>query len=244
MGIPFLGVYGACSTCTESLLVLSAMLDTSKNMRYGAAVTTSHNSAAERQFRTPIEYGGQRPLTSTWTATAGGAFILERGGDGPTVTELMPGKVIDGGTADGTNMGGSMSFAAAETILSYFEESGESLSSFDYIITGDLGKVGSDILKDILARELPSSERLHVDCGMLLYDLGSQDAHSGASGCGTSAAVMASHFLPLMLEGAVRDVLLLSTGALMNPGTLLQGQNIAGIAPLIRIKMKGSASAV
>ena len=234
--VPFLGVYGACSTCTESLLVLAAMLDTAKNMHYGAAVTTSHNAAAERQFRTPLEYGGQRPLTATWTSTAGGAFILERGGTGPRITEIMAGKIVDGATSDGANMGGAMSFAAADTILSYFEESGESLSSLDYIITGDLGKVGSDILKDILARELPSSERLHVDCGMLLYDMGIQDAHSGASGCGTSAATLASHFLPLMLEGRIRDVLFLSTGALMNPQTLLQGQSIAGIAPLIRIK--------
>ena len=234
--IPFLGVYGACSTCTESLLILTSMLDSAENSAYGAAVTTSHNSAAERQFRTPIEYGGQRPLTAQWTSTAAGAFVLERGAEvGPFITEYMVGRIVDGATADGSNMGGAMSFAAADTIISYFKESGERVSNFDYIVTGDLGKVGSDIVKEILSRELPTAERLHIDCGMLLYDLTKQDAHSGASGCGTSAAVLSNHFLKLFKNGDIRNILFLSTGALMNPQSLLQGQNIAGIAPLIRI---------
>ncbi len=235
-GIPFLGVYGACSTCTESLLVLSAVMNCSEDIKYGAAVTTSHNSAAERQFRTPIEYGGQRPPSAQWTSTAGGAFILGHADACPKITEIMVGKTVDGGTLDGSNMGGAMSFAAADTILSYFEESGDRLTDFDYIITGDLGKVGSDILREILAKELPGSERLHTDCGLLLYDMKLQDAHSGASGCGTSASVLACHFLPLLREGRLRRILLLSTGAMMSPSSLLQNQNIAGIAPLIRIE--------
>ncbi|MBQ8529270.1 MAG: stage V sporulation protein AD [Clostridia bacterium] len=238
-GIPFLGVYGACSTCTESLLILSSVMENSPDMTYGAAVTTSHNSAAERQFRTPIEYGGQRAPSAQWTSTAAGAFILGRDEGKPSVTEFMVGKMVDGGTADGSNMGGAMSFAAADTILSYFDESGESPSDFDYIVTGDLGKVGSDILKEILARELPGCERFHLDCGLLLYDSERQDIHSGASGCGTSASVLASHLLPLMETGQINRILLLSTGALMSPSSLLQGQNITGIAPLIRIENKG-----
>ena len=241
-GIPFLGVYGACSTCTESLLILSSVMENAPFMKYGAAVTTSHNSAAERQFRTPIEYGGQRSPSAQWTSTAAGAFILGRDRSSPMITEFMVGKMVDGGTMDGANMGGAMSFAAADTILSYFDESGESPSDFDYIVTGDLGRVGSDILKEILSKELPGSEKFHTDCGLLLYDSEIQDAHSGASGCGTSASVLASHFLPLMRSGRLSKILFLSTGALMSPSSILQGQSITGIAPLIKIEMKKGAA--
>ncbi len=240
-GAPFLGVYGACSTCTEALLVLSAVMEINKNMSFGAAVTTSHNSAAERQFRTPIEYGGQRAPSAQWTSTAGGAFILGRDENSPRITEIMPGRIVDGGTRDGTNMGGAMSFAAADTIISYFSESGASLTDFDAIVTGDLGRIGSDILRELLAKELPGSERLHRDCGLMLYDMKETDVHSGASGCGTSAATLAAHFLPELKEGKLRRILFLSTGALMSPSSLLQKQNIAGIAPLIRIEGKGFA---
>lgn len=236
-GIPFLGVYGACSTCTESIMILSSFIDSSEEMVRGAAVTTSHNSAAERQFRTPIEYGGQRPPTAQWTSTAAGAFILEKGVGRIMITEYMSGRIVDGSTSDGSNMGGAMAFAAFDTIQSYFEESGEDICNFDCIVTGDLGKVGSDILRELLSKNIPGSERLHQDCGLLLYDLKTQDAHSGASGCGTSASVLACHFLPLIYEGKIRRMLFLSTGALMSPSSLLQGENIYGVAPLIRIEI-------
>jgi len=235
-GVPFLGVYGACSTCTEALLVLSSLMEANSDMVLGAAVTTSHNSAAERQFRTPIEYGGQRSPSAQWTSTAGGAFILGRAEGAPKITAFMAGKIIDGGTRDGSNMGAAMSFAAADTVISYFEESGEHLTDFDAIVTGDLGRVGSDILEEILSKKLPGSERLHADCGLMLYDMKKTDVHSGASGCGTSASVLAAHYLPLLRSGGLRRILFLSTGALMSPSSLLQNQNIAGIAPLIKIE--------
>ena len=167
-GIPFIGVYGACSTCTESIMTLSAFMCNNENLTFGAAVTTSHNSAAERQFRTPIEYGGQRSKTAQWTSTAAGAFILKQGEGDVEICEYMPGRIIDGATSDGSNMGGAMAFAAADTIINYFKESGESASDIDYIVTGDLGKVGSDILRELIFRELPGVERLHTDCGLLL----------------------------------------------------------------------------
>lgn len=235
-GIPFIGVYGACSTCTESLMTLASFMDSSEYMTLGAAVTTSHNSAAERQFRTPIEYGGQRAKTAQWTATAGGAFLLKRGDGEVTLTEYMAGKIVDGSTSDGANMGGAMAFAAADTIISYFKETDKRISDFDYIVTGDLGRVGSDILRDLLSREIPGAERLHTDCGLLLYDMKNQDVHSGASGCGTSASVLACHFLPMLKEGRLRRILFLSTGALMSPSSLLQGENIFGVAPLILLE--------
>ncbi len=237
-GIPFIGVYGACSTCTESIMTLCSFMESSENINVGAAVTTSHNSAAERQFRTPLEYGGQRAKSAQWTSTAAGAFILSKNQSGPKVTEFMAGRIVDGSIKDATNMGGAMVFSAFDTLYSYFEESGENPKSFDYIVTGDLGKVGSDILKELLIKEIPGAERIHTDCGLLLYDLTKQDAHSGASGCGTSASVLSSYFLPHLKEGRLERILFLSTGALMSPSSVLQGENIFGIAPLIRIESK------
>ncbi len=235
-GIPFLGVYGACSTCTESLLVLSLFL--SLHGGVGAAVTSSHNAAAERQFRSPLEYGGQRTPSAQWTSTAAGAFILSAEPQDSArvrISECMVGRMVDGGTTDGANMGAAMAFAAADSIISYFEESELSVHDFDYIVTGDLGKVGSDILCDILSEKLPSALPRHVDCGKLLYDMKKKDVHSGASGCGASACVLAAHFLPMLERGEANNILLLSTGALMSPSSVLQGNNILGIAPAIRI---------
>ena len=233
-GIPFLGVYGACSTATESLMILSSFMD-SCDMQYGAAVTSSHNSAAERQFRTPIEYGGQRAKTAQWTSTAAGAFILGRGEGDVMLTEFMPGRIIDGAISDGANMGGAMAFAAYDSISSYLSQTDGSFLDLDLIVTGDLGRVGSDILRELLSRNFPGAERRHEDCGLLLYDMENKDVHSGASGCGTSASVLACHFLPKLKSGELRQIIFLSTGALMSPQSLLQGENIFGIAPLIKL---------
>lgn len=235
-GIPFLGVYGACSTATESLMVLSAFMSCSEGKKYGAAVTSSHNSAAERQFRTPIEYGGQRAETAQWTSTAAGAFILGRGEGDIMLTEFMPGRIVDGSTSDGANMGGAMAFAAFDSISEYVDRTDENIMNVDLIVTGDLGRVGSDILRELISKKYPGLERRHTDCGLLLYDMEKQDAHSGASGCGTSASVLACHFLPMLKDGRLRRILFLSTGALMSPQSLLQGENIYGIAPLIRLE--------
>lgn len=232
--IPYLGIYGACSTCTEALLIGSALLQ-SDSFSIGAAITSSHNSAAERQFRSPLEYGGQRTGSAQWTATAAGAFILSKEGSGAAITEFMIGKTVSGETTDGSNMGGAMAFAAADTIIDYYRQSDK---NFDMIITGDLGKIGSDILREILQKEDPSLPKMHTDCGLLLYDNTIQDAHSGASGCGTSASVLAAHFLPKIKSGEIKSALFLSTGALMSPSSILQKNPIYGIAPLIKIQHK------
>ena len=242
-GAPFLGIYGACSTCTEALLILSSMLD-SGAISTGACVTTSHNAAAERQFRTPLEYGGQRSPTAQWTSTAAGSFILSSDESviqgakykNVEVADFMIGRIIDGATTDASNMGAAMSFAAADSIKRYFEETSLPLSHFDYIVTGDLGKVGGSLLRDILSSDLHGFERFHTDCGLLLYDLEKKDSHSGASGCGTSASVLSSYFLPLLEKGDIKRILFLSTGALMNPTSILQGEDIYGIAPLLKIE--------
>ncbi len=247
-GIPHIGVYGACSTCTESLLIASAMLASGAAARV-ACVTTSHNLAAERQFRSPVEYGGQRAPTAQWTATAGGAFILSnceseiekrrlalgKGMSTVCIKDFLIGRMIDGAISDGANMGAAMAFAAADSILSYFEESESVPGDFDLIVTGDLGVVGSAILKDILSERLPSAAPRHTDCGLILYDRTERDAHSGASGCGTSASVLSAHLLPMLERGELRDILFLSTGALMSQSSVLQGNTIRGVAPAIHL---------
>ncbi len=237
-GIPYIGLYSACSTCTEALLLLSVLLSYTP-LTYGATVTTSHNSAAERQFRTPIEYGAQRSPSAQWTATAGGAFILSKekhDGQSVFIDNVMIGKIVDGLSTDGQDMGASMARAAFDSVYTYFSLSGKSPKEFDRIVTGDLGKVGSSILEELLDKEIPGASNIHEDCGLLLYDSSKKNLNSGASGCGCSASVLASHFLPKLESGEYKNILFLSTGALMNPSSILQGDNILGVAPIINIK--------
>ncbi len=238
-GIPYMGLYGACSTCTEGLMSLALFLSEggqSKEPILGAAVTTSHNCAAERQFRQPIEYGGQRPPSAQWTATAAGAFVLTSGKGEVRITEVCPGKIVDGEMTDATNMGAAMAPAAADTIRTYMREKGVSASSFDAIVTGDLGAVGSSLLCELLSEDGIDIRANHIDCGLCLYDRQTQDVHSGASGCGCSASVLATKFLPAILKRELNDILFLSTGALMSTSSVQQGEHIFGIAPLIRLQ--------
>ena len=235
-GLPYLGLYGACSTCAESLLTLSAFMDCHEELKICAAVTSSHNATAERQFRTPLEYGGQRAMTAQWTATASGAFILGRGTGKVRIRDFLVGRPIDGASPDASNMGPAMAFAAADTIISYFRKSEISPSDFDLIVTGDLGVCGSSLLSELLGKEDSQLSKIHKDSALILYDMKKQDVHSGASGCGTSASVLACHFLPMLERGDIKRILFLSTGALMNSTTSLQGQNIIGIAPALRIE--------
>lgn len=236
-GVPFIGLYGACSTCTEGLMVISAMLSSSKKYERAASVTSSHNCAAERQFRAPVEYGGQRPPSSQWTATASGAFILTKKRTRARISAFMPGKATDGYIKDPTNMGAAMALGAFDSISSFFSEN--SPDEFDCIFTGDLGKIGSDILRELLIENCECGRRLasiHKDCGLLLYDLNEGDFHSGGSGCGCSASVLASHILPMVEKGEFKKILFLSTGALMSASSVFQGEHILGIAPLIQIE--------
>ena len=231
-GIPYVGLYSACSTLTEGLFLLSSMIS-KRLFTKGAVVTSSHNSAAERQFRTPIEYGAQRSPTAQWTATAAGSFILGSGGK-IKITEGMPGKIVDGLSVDGSDMGSAMARSAFDTIYTYFSLKGDS-KNVNLIVTGDLGVYGSEVLRELLEKENVFSAKKHEDCGILLYDRAKKDSHAGASGCGCSAAVLATHFLPSLESGTLSEILFLSTGALMSPSSLLQKQNILGISPLIRI---------
>lgn len=232
-GAPYIGLYSACSTCTEALLLLSTLISHTE-IKCGATVTTSHNCAAERQFRTPIEYGGQRTPTAQWTATAAGAFVLGVGGRVKIKNGII-GKIVDGLSKDASNMGAAMARAAFDTVYTYFSLSEIPARDFDYVVTGDLGSVGSEIFEELLDKEMSQLHLRHIDCGNLLYDKKNADIHSGASGCGCSASVLASHFLPLLESGEIKNILFMSTGALMSPSSVLQGENILGIAPAIHI---------
>lgn len=237
-GIPYVGLYSACSTCTEGLLLLSSLISSGK-IDTGAVVTTSHNSAAERQFRTPTEYGGQRTPSAQWTATAAGAFILGNSPDTRVrIEEAMIGKIVDGLTRDASNMGAAMARAAYDSIYTYFSLSDETPESFDYIVTGDLGYVGSEILCELLSKDSPALVSRHIDCGTLIYDRREKDVHAGASGCGCSASVLASYLLPMLSSGDIKKILFMSTGALMSPMSVMQGENILGVAPAIKICRK------
>ncbi len=235
-GIPFIGLYGACSTLTEALICSSLFYSIDQSKKY-AVVVSSHNSSAERQFRTPLEYGSIRSPASQWTSTAAGAFILGDDG-GAEISAVMPGKIVDGITKDAMNMGGAMARSAADTVLRFFDGNEESFKEYDRIVTGDLGDVGSDIFCDILSRYLPNIKEKHSDCGSMLYDRKIQKVNSGASGPGTSAAVLANFFLPKLSTGEFKKILFMSTGALMSPNTIKQGQSILGITPAVEIRKR------
>lgn len=235
-GAPFFGLYGACSTAAEGL-ILGALAVDGGLFDTVACVSSSHNSSAERQFRFPLEYGSQRPPTAQWTATASGAFILTKK---PfygcvRITEALPGRIVDKGISDQSNMGAAMAPAAASTLYEYFSQSDTVPENFDMILTGDLGNEGHAVCKELLcAKGLDLGERFN-DCGKLLYDCKTQDTHSGGSGCGCSASVTAGYVMKLFESGKINDVLLVGTGALMSPSSVLQGLGISGIAHLVRL---------
>ncbi|MBQ9086652.1 MAG: stage V sporulation protein AD [Clostridia bacterium] len=232
--IPYFGLYGACSTAAESLM-LAAMTCGAGYVSSCAAVTSSHYCAAERQYRTPIEYGAQRSPTAQWTVTGAGAFLVGRDGR-VRLTEALPGIVVEKGINDASNMGAAMAPAAADTLLRYFRQSDTSPEEFDLIVTGDLGFEGGSILCELLLAEGLDIRSRYNDCGMMIYDRERQDMHAGGSGCGCSAVVLASHLLPRLERGELRQILFVGTGAMMSPSSIQQGLAIPGIAHLLRLE--------
>ena len=230
--IPYFGLYGACSTAAEGIMLASACVSAGYFDRV-AAVTSSHYCAAERQYRAPIEYGAQRSPTAQWTVTGAGAFIISDSGKA-RVNEALPGIVVDKGINDASNMGAAMAPAAADTILRYFSSSGYSPSDFDMIVTGDLGQEGGSILCELLYAEGLDIKRQYADCGTLIYDCKAQDKHAGGSGCGCSAVVLSSYLLPMLECGDASDILLIGTGAMMSPSSIQQGFSIPAVAHLLR----------
>ena len=237
LGIPFLGIYGACSTMAEGLLLSSLLID-SKTVNRAMAVTSSHFCTAERQYRFPLEYGSIRTPTSQWTATASGAVILERAIQPPFIRAVTVGTIEDNGVTDQNNMGAAMAPAAAATLSRFFADTALTPGSFDLIVTGDLGLVGTELLHTLLKRDGLDIRSRHVDCGLLIYDRIKQDVHAGGSGCGCSAAVLCSHLLPAMREEKINNMLFMATGALLSPTSVQQGESIPGIAHLVWFSTK------
>lgn len=242
--IPFLGLFGACSTCAEGLLMSAVYLSNAYDR--AVAVTSSHYCSAERQFRFPLEYGGQRAPTAQWTVTGSGAFVLSalprdrvrcEGTFVPAIEEVLPGCIVDRGITDANNMGAAMAPSAADTLERYFTaEDAPSPDQFDLIVTGDLGREGTAILRDLLAVRGIDIAKNHVDCGCMIFSETESDTHAGGSGCGCSAVVLAADLLENIRTGVLNDILFVGTGALMNPLSINQGQTIPGIAHLVRIQ--------
>ena len=226
--VPYFGVYGACSTMAESLS-LAAMAVDGGFADAACAMTSSHFCSAERQFRLPLEYGGQRTPTAQWTVTGAGAMIVASDGPGPYITHVTAGEIRDAGIADANNMGAAMAPAAYETLKAHFADTGRKPEDYAAIITGDLGKVGHDILSDLFLRDGVDLGPCSTDCGMLIYDAAAQDVHAGGSGCGCSAAVLCGHILQRMACGDWPRVLFAATGALMSPTSSQQGESIPSI---------------
>ncbi len=231
--VPFYGLYGACSTMAESLSLAAMMLDGGFG-EWAAAMTSSHFCSAERQYRTPLEYGGQRTPTAQWTVTGAGAVILARAGDGPYVTHATTGKIVDKGIKDANNMGGAMAPAAYATIKAHLEDTRRKPSFYDLIVTGDLGKLGSEIVRDFFHRDGMDLKN-YGDCGLLIYDLEGQDVHCGGSGCGCSAAVLAGYLLNGLRAGRWKNLLFCGTGALLSPTSVQQGESIPCICHAVAI---------
>lgn len=236
MDIPFVGLYGACSTMTESLAVGSMIMD-GDFADYVVASTSSHFSAAERQFRFPLEYGSQRTPTAQWTVTGSGAMVLGKEGNFPHVTEVTIGKVKDYGVNDVNNMGEAMAPAAANTIAQHLIDTKRSESYYDLIVTGDLGVVGKKITTELLKEYNFDISKNYIDCGDEIFDHAKQCTDSGGSGCGCSAVVDCGYIYKNMLKGNLKKVLLVSTGALLSSTSCQQGLTIPGIAHAVAIEI-------
>ena len=226
--VPFFGLYGACSTMGESIAIASLLID-GGFAHLAAAMTSSHYCTAERQYRMPVPYGSQRTPTAQWTATASGCCILGEQGDGPYVTHVTCGKIVDKGITDANNMGAAMAPAAYDTLSAHFRETGASPDDYDLILTGDLGALGHEIVTDFFLRDGIDLRRNYTDCGLLLYDLDKQDMHAGASGCGCSAAVLNGYLLEGMRQKKWNRILFAPTGALLSPTSSFQGESIPSV---------------
>jgi len=238
IGAPYLGVFGACSTSMEGL-ALAAFIVNYDGAEYILTGAASHNTAVEKQFRYPTEYGGQKPPTAQWTVTGAGAALLSNKGEGPRVTSATIGRVIDMGLADPFNMGGAMAPAAADTVEAHLRDLQLEPDYYDLIVTGDLGKIGSNIFLDLMKKNGVSlNPERYQDCGLMIYKE-DQPVLAGGSGAGCSATVVYGHLLNQMRRGELRRILVVATGALLSPLTFQQNETIPCIAHAVAIEFGG-----
>lgn len=236
LAIPYLGIFGACSSSMEGLALAAQLVD-SGAAKYVVTGTSSHNAAVEKQFRYPTEYGGQKPPTAQWTVTGAGAGLIAKEGNGPRVTSATIGKVIDMGISDPFNMGVAMAPAAVDTIEAHFRDLNIDPSYYDVIATGDLGKIGHEIAGDLLIKDgLKVPENILTDCGILMYRK-DQPVFAGASGCACAATTTYGHFLNRMRKGELKRILIIATGALLSPMSYQQKESIPCVAHAVSIEM-------
>lgn len=236
LNIPFFGVFGACSTFAESICLGSVFVESGAAQNVLCA-TSSHFCSAEKQFRFPLELGNQRPPSSQWTVTGSGAAILSASGQGPFITHITPGKIVDMGITDANNMGAAMVPAALDTLITHLRDTGRTPDYYDIIITGDLGHVGKDILIELASTKGYSIKPNYNDCGVLIFDKEKQDTHSGGSGCACLATVFSGYFFKQLQEKKIKKILMIATGALMNSTSTQQGESIPGIAHAVAIEL-------
>lgn len=234
--IPFFGIFGACSTFVEGLILGSSFLDSGAGMNVITS-TSSHFCSAEKQFRFPLELGNQRPPTAQWTVTGAASTVLSTSGNGPFITHVTPGKVVDKGIKDANNMGAAMAPAAVSTILTHLQDTNRKPSYYDAIITGDLGYVGKDIVLELCKEDGFNLSGNYNDCGVLIFDKEKQDTHSGGSGCGCCGTVFSGYFFNKLRKKELKKILLVATGALMNSTSSQQGESIPGIAHAVSIEL-------
>ena len=233
-GIPHIGLYGACSTMAESLLLASLTVDSGIADR-AAAMTSSHFASSERQYRFPLGYGGQRTPTAQWTVTGAGAVLLCTSGKGPRIESATIGTVTDLGITDANNMGAAMAPAALATIKAHFSDLQSGPEDYDLIITGDLGQLGKEALLSLARLEGLKLGGKLIDCGTIVFDLQKQDVHSGGSGCGCSAITLCADLLPKLRDGKLNKILFCGTGALLSPTSTQQGLPIPGVCHAVCI---------
>ncbi|MBE7042852.1 MAG: stage V sporulation protein AD [Ruminococcaceae bacterium] len=232
---PLLGVYGACSTMAESMIVAANFIS-SGWVEYAVAATSSHFCSAEKQFRTPLEYGGQRTPTAQWTVTGSGAAVLSAIGTGPKITHATLGKIVDRGVTDANNMGAAMAPAFVDTMVNHFKDTGRSVLDYDLIVSGDLGFVGRELAVRLAAENGLDFSVNYDDCGCMIFDRVKQDVHAGASGCACAGTVFCGHLMKRIRRGELKRILFAPTGALMSPTTCMQGESILGISYAVSIE--------
>lgn len=236
LGIPYFGLYGACSSSMEGLTLASLMVD-SRFAKLALAATSSHNAASEKQYRYPTEYGAQKPPTAQWTVTGAGAVVVAQQGQGPRVTSATIGRVVDMGLSDPFNMGAAMAPAAVDTLEAHFRDLNVSAADYDLIATGDLGKIGHRIAADLLAKHgIDIPEEKLTDCGMLIYK-DTQPVLAGGSGCACAATTTYGHFFKRMRKGELKKILVVATGALLSPMSYQQKETIPCIAHAVAVEM-------
>ncbi|SMB98458.1 stage V sporulation protein AD [Thermanaeromonas toyohensis ToBE] len=235
LGIPFLGLYGACSTMYEGMALASILID-GGFATHVVAACSSHYDTAERQYRYPTEQGVQRPPTAQWTVTGAGAVLLAPAGNGPRITHATIGRVLDMGVKDPNDMGSAMAPAAVDTLVRHFQDTGRSPTDYDLIITGDLGRVGRELALKLAAQNGYDLGDKYTDCGLLIYDSERQGTYAGGSGCACSAVVFAGHLMGKLNDGTYKRILGIGTGALLSPTSTYQGESIPSIGHAVVIE--------